>query len=622
MSLPGSEQWLNEHGILSEVWNARPYVRYSPDNLGPVYDEYAELEDDQRKFAVKVATGGAEPYRRDNLAKYPKGHPERVDAGGFLIMRHAPPGLERFGPVYAELRPDNAVATKSRTWHYHGPRPYPEHVAIDAKTGRPCKPKAAGGGPIAESNLHTTKSMDAHIRRDKFEDDHFPGDPRLDQVHSHQDVAKYCFISSAWVTQQIQRKDGSWYDHKEKDESESIARRLDVHPLAADRLGAGLVYVGLEGCIKADAILSEILRRDIDVSVVSFPSVTLWNAGAELGEFVERHLLGKRVVIVCDSDGARNGLVRTQALLLRSFLHNRGARDTEVVAPPYPGSEQKDGSWVVDPAQLDEKGKPLLNGVDDFLGAGHELRELKRLGNQVDADLLQWVLEHPRKSKGHDYRADAFDAVALEGICAHADPSDGTYLSSAEMLATVMELDEPPRAPIRVVPYRERKPTLPARIQRMQRALRSLVDRGLLEKVSGSEEVRPKMVRTSKGWRTFGWDYSDRPRYRIVPPDLWPKHLSRRELSELPLADYYNRVADHLQNSRKANVKFDAIGEMQMEVATATLTAIDDRLARIELLETMHAETMDNIRSTVDQVAARLGDEDFTRRARELGYID
>jgi hypothetical protein len=174
MSLPGSEQWLNEHGILPEVWDAHPYVRYSPDNLQPVYDEYAELEDDQRKFAVKVATGGAEPYRRDNLEKYPKGHTKRVDAGGFLIVRHAPPGLERFGPVYAELRPDNAIATKARTWHYHGPRPYPEHVVINAKTGRPCKPKEAGGGPIAESHLHTTKSMDAHIRRDKFEDDHQP----------------------------------------------------------------------------------------------------------------------------------------------------------------------------------------------------------------------------------------------------------------------------------------------------------------------------------------------------------------------------------------------------------------------------------------------------------------
>jgi hypothetical protein len=473
--------------------------------------------------------------------------------------------------VYAELRPDNAVATKSRTWHYHGPRPYPEHVAIDAKTGRPCNPKEAGGGPIAESHLHTTKSMDAHVRRDKFEDDHFPGDPRLDQVHSHQDVAKYCFISSAWVTQQIQRKDGSWYDHKEKDESESIARRLDVHPWAADRLGAGLIYVGLEGCIKADAILSEILRHDLDASVVSFPSVTLWNAGEELGEFVERYLLGKRVVIVCDSDGARNPLVRTQALLLRSYLHNRGARDTEIVAPPYPGSQQKDGGWVVDPAQLDDKGKPKLNGVDDHLGAGHELGELKRLGNQTEEDMLQWVRDHPRRGMGKDWRADVRDAIALRGICENSAPPDNefphwTYRSSVGKLATVTEYeDPPPRAPARVIPYRERRrSSLPAWAQAVQDSMTSLIARGALEKVSGSEEVRPKMVRTSKGWRTFGWDYSDRPRYRIVPPELWPKKLGRRALSELPLADHYNRIADHLQNSRKENVKFDAIEEMEM----------------------------------------------------------
>jgi hypothetical protein len=610
LSEVGSEKWLAKHGILPDVWKERPYVRYSPDNLQPILDEYEGLADDQRKFAQMVARGGKDPYKRDNLEKYPKGHEKRVDAGGFLIMRQAPPGLERFGKVHAEIRPDNAVATKLRTWEYHGPRPYPPQVKIDAKTGRPCKPKEAGGGPIAKSRLHTPESMYEHIRRDKFEDDHFPGDPRLDEVHSHQDVAKYCFISGAWVTQRRQRKDGSWYESQEKDESDSIARRLDLHQWAADRLkqGVSVIYFVLEGCIKADAVLSEIIRQDLDATVVSVPSVTLWYAGEdgeELEEFAARHLLGKQQVpIVCDSDGARNDRVRTQALLLSSFLRNRGVQNVEIVAPPYPGSRlrEKDwrtrvtqhssgefvfetAGWAVDPDQLDMKGKPLLNGVDDHVGAGRGLGELKRLGNQVSEEILQWVLDHPRKNMGKSWKADAFDAVALEGICSHAVPPNGdfpywNYCSSAEMNAKVLEIDEPQRAPARVVPYKEpQKPSLPARIRKMQRAMKdSLPARGAIEKISGSEEVKPKRVRTSKGWRLVGYDYPDgqRPRYRIVPKELEPSELVRRPLSEIPEADYYNRVADFLEERArvegKETVNYDAIGEMQM-------LATDDHLA-------------------------------------------
>src|SRR4051794_38219356 len=99
---PGSDQWLKEHHIRRDVWDNRPYVRYSPENLGPVREEYLGLTEGQRPFATMIANGGRNPFR--------KTHPETQD-GGFLIMRHAPPGLEQFGKVYAEMRPDFAVAT-------------------------------------------------------------------------------------------------------------------------------------------------------------------------------------------------------------------------------------------------------------------------------------------------------------------------------------------------------------------------------------------------------------------------------------------------------------------------------------------------------------------------------
>lgn len=602
---PGSDVWLEEHGISAKVWETRPYVRYGPgsavklagedswvgstEGMQRVLDEYEGLDFKQQiKFALDIANGGKNPYRRDNLAKYPEGHPRRVDAGGFLIMRHAPPGLEHYGKLYAEMRPDNAVATRLRTWHYHGPRPYPKHVEIDKKTGRPCKPKENGGGPVAASHIYTPEQMKDHIAREFYEDDHYPGDPRLDRVHWQQRVAKYCFIPGLWEKIPVQRKDGTWTERRMQDE-ESIARRLDMHPIAAERLEAGtsLVYLCAEGCIKADAILSEIIRRDLDASVVSVPSVTLWKC-EELEDFIRMYLPGKRVVIVCDADGARNHRVRTQMLLLRSFLWNRGVSDPRVVAPRYPGSKGKpdpgrteiaarrpdiyprvrklirsDPAWVIDPAQFDDKGKPLLNGVDDHIGAGCGLDELRQLGNEVNLAVQKWIEGHPRKTMGKNHLADARDAMALEALLITASQPDSeypywTYWSSAEMLATVLEFDEPPPPLPKKIPYAKRTPSPPAKYDKVKRAMRSLVNRGALEKIEGSDEIKRKWVYVKGGKRRpAGWDYEEgqRPRYRIVPKELEPSKLVRRPLSELPESEFYNQAAGDMEQESKEDMK-------------------------------------------------------------------
>jgi hypothetical protein len=60
------------------------------------------------------------------------------------------------------------------------------------------------------------------------------------------------------------------------------AKRIDMHPLAVGLLrDAKRIYFGLEGCIKADAMLSAILRSREKASVLSVPSVTLWPIGPE-----------------------------------------------------------------------------------------------------------------------------------------------------------------------------------------------------------------------------------------------------------------------------------------------------------------------------------------------------
>jgi len=108
------------------------------------------------------------------------------------------------------------------------------------------------------------------------------------------------------------------HTRKAKDREHGIARRLDVHPDAVPLLlSAGRVFFVIEGCIKADAVLSR------GEAVFSVPSVTLWKA-PELEAFAERYLKEKTVFIVADADAVMKPEVMTQAKLCRSFLHRRG----------------------------------------------------------------------------------------------------------------------------------------------------------------------------------------------------------------------------------------------------------------------------------------------------------
>ena len=78
-----------------------------------------------------------------------------------------------------------------------------------------------------------------------------------------------------------------------------IASRIDVHPLAVAKiLTDPVVFFGIEGCMKADAILSA------GGSVFSVPSVSLWGC-RELESFVFAYLIRepdqpKTVIIVPD----------------------------------------------------------------------------------------------------------------------------------------------------------------------------------------------------------------------------------------------------------------------------------------------------------------------------------
>jgi hypothetical protein len=194
--------------------------------------------------------------------------------------------------------------------------------------------------------------------------DHFT----VEEVHEHIDDAKYVFPPSGkkrkvwshdhnaprtkayyernpkesykhcyWWHHRMQPDDveaavSGEHDHRRdvKDYSNSLAKRLDIHPRALKRLAkAEVVYFVIEGCLKADAVLSAIERDDRSESVFSVPSLTLWDAGknaSELRNFAQGHLRGKTVIIIPDADWVDNDLIISQARLAELFLRDRCVR--------------------------------------------------------------------------------------------------------------------------------------------------------------------------------------------------------------------------------------------------------------------------------------------------------
>jgi hypothetical protein len=148
---------------------------------------------------------------------------------------------------------------------------------------------------------------------------------------------------------------------KAKDREQNHAKRLDVHPMAQERLKrAGVVFFPIEGCLKADALLSAVLREGWNASVISVPSVSLWlTPELEDPEFIET-LYGKVVVIIPDADWYEKGQVITQALLAHSYLVDRDV--TTLVAAPHRELYRANHD---------------IKGIDDYLGADYKLDDLQ-----------------------------------------------------------------------------------------------------------------------------------------------------------------------------------------------------------------------------------------------------
>lgn len=398
--MSGDSRVFENRGVAEWVWRSRGYVPYAPGDLGAVKAHYAELNKEQRAFITKVLN----------------------QCDGWAIVRYAPPMFPPLQAVCPELRPSAAVKTQGPRTHWHGDGAEP-------------------GGLASWQKMPGTRSnWQKHIDRAKSDDDH--RGVNVETVHSHQAVAKYVFPPqpkidiayehehrTSWKRVAESERPAKRKSHVEKyhdgvdiegshthvrrvkdPSAPPLARRIDVHPLAVQKVRDDpVVFFALEGCIKADAILSA------GAAVFSVPSVTLWDV-PELERFAYEYLLDKTVVIVPDADWSDNLLVVIQARMCEAHLFRLGVPETHVAAPP--------------PAFL---GTPT-KGIDDFLAAQGKLEDLVVLDYELPAGMYEWVAQRGlRRDRARR------DEETIRALSTYAGPS-GRFEAPLQTPAHVMGL--------------------------------------------------------------------------------------------------------------------------------------------------------------------------------------
>jgi hypothetical protein len=210
-----------------------PYTPWTPEDVTPVLEAYEGLTRAQVRFMRSLA----------------------VQKPGLIIHRHAVHGAPH---VWPEIRPEGLVRTGPPTMHWHGAGEPPE-----LPPGYSVLPR---GSEAWREHCRCVNDNDLE-EDDEHEDNH--------ELHRHENLAKYCFPSSAWEVKPWPhdhtdsyyedpahlerhlarwhqepvetRADGKHVHYRKVKSKESLARRLDVHPMAAPLFAdAKLVYFGIE----------------------------------------------------------------------------------------------------------------------------------------------------------------------------------------------------------------------------------------------------------------------------------------------------------------------------------------------------------------------------------------
>jgi hypothetical protein len=420
--VPGTDAWLEAHGISRQVFESRPYVKYEADSkdaaLKEAYRNYPKAE----KFFLQ---------RAENEGQH----------GGYIMYKHAAPKSPH-GEVAPQARPNAPIITDLSKYSYQKKALENDKARLETlKKATPAALKAEARAQLkqAKINLERTKTAtpekvraeaqkavdDAIKARDKAK---ASGDP--EKLFA----AKKAVVDAKRAQIKDNRRADRWFPEKElydanlavknaenrlqkvtdnpqkfladqiKSQERRVKRtenrfsktaakyvfppgtssaRIDVNndPQNIRNLvnGKGRIYFAMEGAIKADAILTAAKKEDPTAAVVNVPSVTLWQqksalaggqgggvASSEVKWFAKTYGKNREIILIPDADGVTNPNVMMQAKALSTALKASGAGHVIVAAPPLKYGTKK----VVDhfnlPSGVDEGRK----GIDDHLGGG------------------------------------------------------------------------------------------------------------------------------------------------------------------------------------------------------------------------------------------------------------
>jgi len=222
-----------------------------------------------------------------------------------------------------------------------------------------------------------------------------------------------------------------------KNTKDKLAARVDVNPLALERFDkASIVYFGIEGCFKADSILSAVIRDNRNAAVLSVPAVSLWRTPETQNEGFLDKLRSKVVVIVPDADWHTKGQVKLQAFLLQTCLERHSIMAL-VAAPPQDSGEKGIDDYLgkipdasLDKLEVIEKRKPPA--LEEYLET-MDKAALRRAG------LMQYLVKTdakklPRKDK---IKRAAKHLAELIAFAADRDDPEPHGLKRGELKMTV-----------------------------------------------------------------------------------------------------------------------------------------------------------------------------------------
>lgn len=423
--VPGTDAWLEAHGISRKVFESRPYIKYEADRDDPAlieaYEEYPQAE---KFFRQRAEQDG--------------------QSGGVLMYKTEVPGSP-WGPIPPQARPNKELVTNAAK------KAYAETVLANdierlelIKKTSPTALRAERREQVkkAELNLERIKTATPDKIRDESEKNLSKASDNLKKAKESGNLASIVEAKKIKVSEQRQydkdqKAARNWDPEKElyfaeiavthsknrleksisdpkaalaqeiKSQERTLKRsekrlqdtaakyvfppgtssaRIDMNPDPQNVKnlvsGKGRIYFAMEGSIKNDAILTALKKEDPTASVVNVPSVTLWQqkaglpgeASGEVMWFAREYGKGREIVLIPDADGVKNPNVMMQAKALSTALRTNGAGNVILAAPPL----KKGTTKVVDKFQLSSGANEERKGIDDHLGGGRgELGQLQ-----------------------------------------------------------------------------------------------------------------------------------------------------------------------------------------------------------------------------------------------------